>query len=542
MHPVKRANIPVVVVTAALFVAIASFVASSTARMMENEARSTVENVVKATVGHIDGLMASVESAVKNSEWIVAEHLDDPDYMFKITGELVQNNPFVVGSTIAFEPNFFPAKGYYYSAFSCRDGNGGVKRIQQGGEDFKYHGMDWYRIPKETKAASWCEPYFDKGGAEVMMCTYSLPLVGQDGKVYAVLTADVSLEDLTREVSAIEPYPNSYAVLFSQKGMPLVSAPENAAALKDAVKIHGKAGNGWTMELVCPLSNILQGARTLVSRIALFSVVGLGLIFFVSWSFSTRLQRVTAANERLGNELSIARTIQSSVLNRRIPPSLGAVLRPAREVGGDFYDFMEKDGVLHFAIGDASGKGIPAALFAFLAGAGFHLSADLGLPPDETVSRINALLCKDNDACMFVTLFVGRLELATGKLEYCNAGHPPIVIVRPDGSSEFLAAKRNIPAGALEGYHYVQETATFAPSTRLLVYTDGVTEAERNDHAQYGNDRLLAFASAHAKESPADLVDRLIADIDGFAAGAEQSDDIAALAVLVGGETKNKTA
>ena len=230
------------------------------------------------------------------------------------------------------------------------------------------------------------------------------------------------------------------------------------------------------------------------------------------------------------------------MLNRRIPPCLGAVLRPAREVGGDFYDFIERDGVLHFAIGDASGKGIPAALFAFLAGAGFHLSADLGLPPDEAVSRINALLCKDNDTCMFVTLFVGRLELATGKLEYCNAGHPPIVVVRPDGSSEFLAAKHNVAAGALEGYHYVRETATFAPGTRLLVYTDGVTEAERNDHAQYGDDRLLAFASAHAKESPADLIGSLVDEIDGFAAGSEQSDDITAIAVLVGGETKTEKA
>ena len=542
MQPVKRANIPVVVVTAALFIAIASFVAFSTARMMENEARNTVENVVKATVGQIDSLMASVESAVKNSTWIVEEYLDDPDYMFKITGELVQNNPFIVGSTIAFEPNFFPAKGNYYSAFSYRDGNGGIKRIQQGGADFKYHGMDWYRIPKETKTAFWCEPYFDKGGAEVMMCTYSLPLADKDGKIYAVLTADVSLEDLTREVAAIEPYPNSYAVLISQKGRPLVAAPKGAAALNDTVKILGRARNGWTMELICPLSNILQGSRTLVSRIALFSIVGLGLIFFVSWSFSARLQRVTAANERLGNELSIARTIQSSVLNRRIPPCLGAVLRPAREVGGDFYDFMEKDGFLHFAVGDASGKGIPAALFTFLAGAGFHLSADLGLPPDETVSRINALLCKDNDACMFVTLFVGRLELATGKLEYCNAGHPPIVVVRPDGSSEFLAAKRNVAAGALERYPYMQEMAAFAPGTRLLIYTDGVTEAERKDHVQYGEDRLLAFASAHAKEGPADLVGSLIEEIDGFVAGAEQSDDIAALVVLVGGETKTEKA
>ena len=538
MLSVKRANIPVVVVTALFFVAIASFVAFSTSRMMENEARSTVENVVKATVGRIDGLMVSVESAVKNSTWIVEEHLDNPDYMFKITGELVQNNPFVVGSTIAFEPNYFPSKGYYYSAFSYRDANGSIKRIQQGGEDFKYHGMDWYRTAKEAKSPSWCEPYFDKGGAEVMMCTYSLPLVGKDGKVYAVLTADVSLDDLTHQVAAIKPYPDSYAVLLSQKGKPLVDAPEDAAALTDTVKILGRASNGWTMELICPLSNILQGARTLVSRIVLFSVVGLGLIFFVSWFFSTRLQRVTAANERLSNELGIARTIQSSVLNRRIPPCLGAVLRPAREVGGDFYDFTEKDGFLHFAIGDASGKGIPAALFAFLAGAGFHLSADMGLPPDETVGRINALLCRDNDTNMFVTLFVGRLELATGKLEYCNAGHPPIVVIRPDGSSEFLSAKCNVAAGVLEGFGYARETAEFAPGTRLLVYTDGVTEAERKDHVQYGDERLLAFASAHAKDSPADLVGSLAEELDGFEAGTEQADDITALAVLVGGETK----
>ena len=538
MKPVKRINFAIVAVTAALFVAISAFVAFSTSRMMADEARSTVQNVVKATVGRIDRLTASVESAVENSVWIIKEHIGNPDYMFKITGELVQNNSLVVGSTIAFEPNFFPSKGYYYSAFSCKDGHGGIKRIQQGGEDFKYHDMDWYRPAKETKAASWCEPYFDKGGAEIMMCTYSVPLMDKDGKVFAVLTADVSLDDLTHHVSEIEPYPDSYAVLLSQKGTPIVGAPPDAKATGDIVKIVGKAGTGWTVELVCPLSNILRGAHVLARRIAVFSIIGLGLIFFVSWSFSTRLQRATAANERLSSELGIARTIQSSVLNRSVPPYLGAVLRPAREVGGDFYDFQEKNGVLYFAMGDASGKGIPAALFAFLAGAGFRLSADMGLPPDETVSRINALLCKDNDTCMFVTLFVGRLELATGRLEYCNAGHTPLVVVMPDGTAETLAAKRNMAAGVADGFRYASQVAEFAPGTRLIAYTDGVTEAERQDHGQFGEKRLLSFASAHAKDAPADLVENMMRELDAFAAGAEQSDDITALAVLVGGTTK----
>ena len=531
---VGRINFAVVAVTASLFLAIAAFVAFSTSRMMENEARSTVENVVKATVGRIDRQMASVESAVENSAWIVEEKLSDPDYMFRITGELVQNNPFIVGSTIAFEPNFFPSKGYYYSAFSCKDGNGGIKRIQQGGEAFRYHDMDWYRVPKESKKSSWCEPYFDSGGAEVMMCTYSVPLFARDGKVYAVLTADVSLDALTRHVAEIKPYPDSYAVLFSEGGKQLVTAPADAATAIDTVKIEGKTSNGWTVELVCPLANILHGARSLVRRIAVFSIVGLGLIFFVSWSFSTRLQRATAANERLGSELGIARKIQSSVLKRKTPPYIGAILRPAREVAGDFYDFQEKGGLLYFAVGDASGKGIPAALFAFLASAGFHMATDMGLPPDEIVTRINALLCRDNDACMFVTLFVGRIDLSTGRLEYCNAGHTPLVVVTPSGGAEFLAAKSNVVAGFMDGYAYAMQEAAFEPGTMLLAYTDGVTEAERADHEQYGDKRLLAFASAHAKDAPASFVENLGRELDAFTAGAEQSDDITALAVLIG--------
>ena len=531
---VERINFAIVAVTAVLFLAISAIVAFSTSKMMENEARSTVENVVKATVGRINSQMASVEIAVENLAWIVGERLTDPDYMFRITGELVQNNPFIVGSTIAFEPNFFPSKGYYYSAFSYKDGEGAIKRIQQGGETFKYHGMDWYRIPKESKSSSWSEPYFDKGGAEVMMCTYSVPLKKRDGEVYAVLTADVSLEDLTRHVAAIKPYHDSYAILFSQKGKPLVAAPAGVETASDTVKIAGKASNGWTVELVCPLANILQGAHRLVLRIAVFSIAGLGLIFFVSWSFSTRLQRATVANERLSNELSIARTIQSSVLKRKVPPYIGTILRSAREVGGDFYDFQEKDGLLYFAVGDASGKSIPAALFTFLAGAGFRMAADMGLPPDEIVARINALLCRDNDTCMFVTLFVGRLDMSSRRLEYCNAGHTPLVVVRPEGGAEFLSAKRNIAAGVMDGYAYAMQETTFEPGTMLLAYTDGVTEAEREDHEQYGEKRLLAFASAHAKDAPASFVESMERELDTFMAGAEQSDDITALAVLVG--------
>jgi hypothetical protein len=502
--------------------------------MMENEARSTVENVVKATVGRIDRQMASVESAVENSAWIVAERISDPDYMFKITGELVQNNPFIVGSTIAFEPNFFPSKGYYYSAFSCKDGTGGIKRIQQGGETFKYHGMDWYRIPKESKKSSWCEPYFDEGGAEVMMCTYSVPLMKRDGTVYAVLTADVSLDDLTHHVAGIKPYPDSYAVLFSQEGKPLVAAPAEVATANDTVKIAGKASNGWTVELVCPLANILQGARSLVWRIVVFSVVGLGLIFFVSWSFSTRLQRATVANERLSSELGIARTIQSSVLKRKVPPYLGTILRPAREVGGDFYDFcMLDDEHLYFAMCDVSGKGVPAALCMMSTRTILRSLATRGLAVEEILARANKSLCENNQAGMFVTALIGILEVRTGTLRLANAGHNPPVLRPPGGANSFLRLKSGLVLGGMAETRFRVQEIRLAPGEMFYCYTDGVTEAQNHAGELFGEKRLLATLPAVAE--PTEALRTVDAAVAAYENGAAQADDLTHLCIVYHG-------
>ena len=149
MRSAERINFAVVAVTATLFLVIAVFVAFSTSRMMENEARSTVKSVVKATVGRIDRQMAMVESAVENSAWIVAERISDPDYMFKITGELVQNNPFIVGSTVAFEPNF--SRCFRSSAWGSSSSSRGPSR----------RGSSARRRPASGSAASWPSPTAD---------------------------------------------------------------------------------------------------------------------------------------------------------------------------------------------------------------------------------------------------------------------------------------------------------------------------------------------------------------------------------------------
>ncbi len=524
----KKKHLSLIIVgsTMLLFLAVSVIVARSTAMMMENEARRTVRNIVDATVQRIDRMMSGVETAVGNSAWIVNEHLDDPDYMYRITHQLVSNNSFIVGSAIAFRENFYPARGQRFSPYSWQDAQGKIASKQLGTGEYHYHGMEWYKVPFETRQSRWCEPYFDKGGGEVWMCTFSKPVLGADGQVAAIITSDISLEKLTRHVEKIRPYPGSYAVLVSAKGKPL------AKGLSDGVKcepymvaVSGKADNGWTVTLNCPVDNILADSRRMVTRMVWFSVVGLGLLFTVAWFFTRRLEQQEQETSRIRSELSIGSEIQMGMLNRDFPPFLHAALKPAREVGGDFYDFFEQGDRLYFAVGDVSGKGVPSALITFSASSAFRIAADLGLSASELATRMNSLLARHNENSMFMTFFVGIFDRSTGTLEWCNAGHNPPVLVAADGKAEFLKQRRNVVLGAVEDFPYASETRALNPGERLVLYSDGITEAETVDHAQYGNDRLLAFCGERAQAAAGDFVDALFASVASFAGAAEQFDD-----------------
>ena len=513
-----------------LFAALAVFIARSTSEMMVSEAERTVKSVVKETTGRIDCLMASVEAATLNSTWVVGEHLDDPDYMYKITRELVENNDFIVGSTVAFEPNFFRTKGRLYSPYSCIVTNGEVKCFSL---PYDYPTYEWYRGAKDAGRARWCEPYFDEGGGGIMMCTFSVPIRDSKDRIYAVLTADISLARLTDHVASICPYPRSYAVLISGKGEYIVKPPQGRVVERDGetITIRDQAENGWSVAIVCPMENILSGARQLMFRIVVFAALGLVLIVLVSWIYSSRLQRATAQRERFVSELGTARAIQSDFLPKDFPENIHAVLRPAREVGGDLYDFVRRGDRLYFIIGDASGKGVPAALFSFVAGTVFRMSCQMDLNPGEIIERINEALVRNNVTSMFVTAFAGVLDLGTGELSYGCAGHNPPVIVPPDGQARLLEVKRQPPTGAVEGVSYEVQTARIEKGSRIIVYTDGVTEAENADHGQFGDGRLVQFAAGCAAVSVSDAAVGLLKAVDEFVDGAEQSDDIAILAI-----------
>lgn len=255
-----------------------------------------------------------------------------------------------------------------------------------------------------------------------------------------------------------------------------------------------------------------------------------------------QLEETTTAKERIESDLRIARDIQQSMIPQKFPPfpertdiDLFASMTPAKAVGGDLYDFILLDEKLYFCLGDVSGKGVPASLFMAVARNLFRVVSQQGLPPAEIADKLNNALSEDNDSGMFVTMFIGVIDLPTGHLDFCNAGHNPPVIKMPDGSTHFIEMQPNAPLGLWPGLPYEGESIDDISGCPFFVYSDGLNEAEDDKQEQYGDDLLLEMLEKHDFVSSQQTVEMMKADVVRHANGAEQSDDLTMLCVKVQG-------
>src|SRR5260221_5951356 len=239
------------------------------------------------------------------------------------------------------------------------------------------------------------------------------------------------------------------------------------------------------------------------------------------------------------DEMASAASIQRAMLPPPLPQgscagrvALHAAMRPAREIGGDFYDFFAiGDDRLGIVIGDVSGKGVPASLFMAMTRTIIRLVARQDDDLAIGIGRANALLSADNDSAMFVTLLYGVLDIASGVLTYCNCGHNPPLVVRGDGTRERLTLT-GLPLGVMPDADYATRTVVLAPGDRLVLYTDGVTEASTTDGAEFGEARLEAAIDALRRGSAIAQGAGTLERVDAFAAGAPQADDITCLALI----------
>ena len=258
-------------------------------------------------------------------------------------------------------------------------------------------------------------------------------------------------------------------------------------------------------------------------------------------NYIDNLSKVTAEKERIGAELDVARHIQASMLPSIFPPfpnrdefEIYASMTPAKEVGGDFYDFFLVDeDHLAMVIADVSGKGVPAAMFMMISKTLLKSAAQSGLSPKAILEKVNNQLCENNDAEMFVTVWIGILEISTGKLVCANAGHEYPAIMRRGGSFELYKDKHGFVLAGMEGSKYREYELVLSAGDRLFVYTDGVAEATDINNNLYGTDRMINALNKAKDLSSRELLESLHKDIDSFVGLADQFDDITMLSIQI---------
>lgn len=251
------------------------------------------------------------------------------------------------------------------------------------------------------------------------------------------------------------------------------------------------------------------------------------------------LRETTATKERIESELKIASEIQMSILPRTFPPfpdrsdfDIYATIKPAREVGGDFFDFFLIDeNHLFFAIGDVAGKGVPASLFMAITRTLLKANAGIDTLPDEIVHKVNVKLAENNETCVFVTVFCGILDIGSGEVVYSNGGHNPPLIIRTGECVDFIPMPKGMALGIVEDTPYQSARLVLQPGDVLFMYTDGVTEA-MDQHSELFSEKRLQEVLASLRESSIEALSQgLMQQIMTYADGAQQSDDITMLVV-----------
>ena len=244
-----------------------------------------------------------------------------------------------------------------------------------------------------------------------------------------------------------------------------------------------------------------------------------------------QLEETTAAKERMESELRIARNIQMSMVPSVFPDINGldmyASMTPAKEVGGDLYNYLQLGDKLYFCVGDVSGKGVPASLFMAQATRLFLTLAKQAMPPAEICTRMNdALSGDDNESNMFVTFWLGLVDLTTGHLSFCNAGHNPPVIGCGGDDVTFLKMQPNVPIGIMPGMEFEGEEMDTIKGRPFFIYTDGLNEAENKEKEEFSDERLLEILRNTHFTSAQQLVEKLSAEVEAHRNGAEPSDDL----------------
>lgn len=522
-----------------------------------------VEDVAYTFAGDNLGYSARPDDGVGISELDPAI-FENPseDEMFVKLENFLDSNPQICGIAVGFEPGISEWEtGPYGSSCYVTNVSGSNERLRLGFIN-DYRNKEWYSQAFATGEPYWSLPFRETSRGKVVTC-FSLPIKDRSYQTIGVLALDIDTEAFRVKCIETAPFPGAEICLIDRQNR-FISHSDIALILTSAANDERYAAvcsedisgnnqktidegdnifylaqierNGWK---VCAefdkdaVFGSVNKMRQMTRAIALLSLLIMGLCF--AWLFK-RLQNATLKQANIESELNVASNIQMGMLkspnpklesNRNI--DIHAFMKPAKVVGGDLYDYYLGDGKLYFCIGDVSGKGVPASLFMTEVLALFRDETLHSSTAAEIISSMNATLTVGNDASMFCTMFVGILDLESGKLDWCSAGHNAPII-----KGNFLKSSPQLPLAAFPGIQYSGNETILEPGEFLFLYTDGVSESEDEDKNLFGDERLLKAASRESSkegQTARGYVDGIMQQVKSHSGTAEQNDDITMLVI-----------
>ena len=337
-------------------------------------------------------------------------------------------------------------------------------------------------------------------------------------------------------------YPESFYSITSGTGEKIVPLPDTVPGRKYHIFEEEIDATGWHISIVIPDEIIYADLRRIGLFVSILMFIGLGLLVFILYRSGKSIQQlltVRGQQEKIEGELEIAQTIQRAMLPTVFPPFLDrldlniyGMVRPAKEIGGDLYDFYVRHDKLFFCIGDVSGKGVPAALVMATIRSLFRSITAHEEKADRIMQILNDSLSENNEQLMFVTLFLGVLDLESGELNYCNAGHnAPVIIDGHQAKEESIPVLPNLPLGIEPGFAFTAQTMQLHRDDILFLYTDGLTEAANKRMELFSENRMMDVLAKVNGLRPQQIVDSILTEVGRFVDGAEQSDDLTMLVI-----------
>jgi len=507
---------------------------------MLEEADRRAESELAIARLQIEKETSSVEATVRNTAWALTDTLSHPEVLNAYIRKMLDTNPAIIDAGMAFVSGYYPAKGHWFEPLIARRTVGSYEEMVLGSDSHDYFQTDWFQRGLEAEEGYWSEPYFDESGGRTTLVSYSFPLRDPSGKTVGVVVADISLAWLTEMIVGIQPYPDSFGTITSREGK-LMAAPAETLQVANPLRYESQIENtGWKMSIVLPGNEIYGNAKRVGGLVLLLQLIGLALLGLILQRTARnlyKLKNVSDSKKKIENELRIASNIQMAMLPKIFPPyperddiDIFASLVPAKEVGGDLFDYYIRDERLFFCIGDVSGKGVPASLVMAVTRSLFRTVSGHETSPAKILTHMNDAMSEGNENNMFVTFFLGVLDLSTGILRYGNAGHNAPLLLQNRSVSK-IPCVSNIPLGVVSGMHFVQQELTFPQGATLFLYTDGLTEAEDAQHELFGERRLQQAAAQVTGKTAMEQVTAINEAVRRHVKEAPQSDDLTMLSV-----------